>query len=123
MSKDDTILILTFWINPTNGTPRQIFIVTWIRAMELFNESEFVKAYMSNHGMGMSPFEYGLDNKNPGTWKYCNNFKTCLKIAKNMYYDCFRPEYGIKLIDTKLTLEELNVTFYKTKKDKFIIFK
>lgn len=40
-----------------------------------------------------------------------------------MYYECFRPEYGISLIDTKLTLEDLNVSFYKTKKDKFIIFK
>lgn len=123
MSKDDTILILAFWIKSTNGKLRKIFIVTWVQAMENFTEEKFIKAYMSNNGMNMSPFEYGFDNNNPRIWKYCNNFIKCLKIAKKMYTDCCCPEYGIKFIDTKLKLEDLNAHIVINKKDKFINFK
>ena len=91
MSKDDTILILAFLLKTKNDKLRKIYIVLWVQSKENFTEEGFIKAYLSNHKC-----------------KYCNNFKYCLRIAKKMYFDCNKPEYGINFIDTQLKLEDLN---------------
>lgn len=90
MGRDDSILILKFKDNLKNK--QSIYIIIWTQSVENFTKHEFINMFLSKN--------------NNSLWNFCRNHQNALRIAQKMYFERRKPQYGIKMIDTDLSLDE-----------------
>tara|TARA_A100001015_G_scaffold321000_1_gene449560 strand:+ start:6166 stop:6648 length:483 start_codon:yes stop_codon:yes gene_type:complete len=90
MGRDDSILILRFKYDTKEH--KSVYIVIWTQSVENFLEYEYINKFLSKNNCSL--------------WHFTKTLQSALRIAQKMYLEREKPQYGIKMIDTNISLEE-----------------